>query len=80
MKSRIMNKTLILFKIVPLPFNTLIPMSFSLVRAPMKVLLKLHCCISFIKSYPLDKFFFIGNKKKNHIAQGLVHMEGAALA
>ena len=32
----IMNETLILFKIVPLVFRTLIPVSFLLVKAPLK--------------------------------------------
>ena len=60
-----MNKTLIFFKIVPLAFNTLIPVSFPLVKEPLKHLfcfsIKLHLYILLIalpvlKSYPSDEF------------------------
>ena len=58
-----MNKTLILFEVVSLAFNTLIPVSFLLVQAPQKWSLDMmwmHRYISFnvlhnFKSYHWDE-------------------------
>ena len=68
-----MNETLIFVKILPLAFNTFIPMSFPLVEAPLKLpfrcSLKLPCLIYFnvlhiLKSLTLKMSFKF--KKKSH--------------
>ena len=67
------TRTLIFFKIVPIVFNTLIPMSLLLVEAPLKLLflyvIKVHCYISF-DVFPVhkswDEFSFRRRKRKSH--------------
>ena len=66
------NETFISFKIISLIFNTIIPASFSLVEAPLKLLfwyrVKLHRRIYFnifliLKFFPLRGIFHLGNKE-----------------
>ena len=66
---------LLFFQISPLAFNIFIPVSFPLVKAPLKLLeydVKLHHCISFnvfhfLKSYP--EMNCLRNKKRLHRAR-----------
>ena len=76
-----MNIMFIFFKIVPLTFNTFIPVSFLLVKALMELfwyVIKLHCYISFNALHILESYtrsFSLENKKQLHG----VRMEDAAL-
>ena len=67
-----MNESLIFFKIVFLQFILLIPASFWLVKAPLKVFsygMRLYCCISFnvfniYTSYSSNEFSILVNQEK----------------
>ena len=88
----VMNETLIFTKIVPLSASTLIPVSFPLVKVPLKIYflsgVMLHlripssCVTVFLYvliSIILLKSIFILGKKKNHRIPGLVSIDIAAL-
>ena len=64
-QKRTMNKTLIFFNIILLAFTTLIPLSFQLVKAPLKLFFDImwSCTIIFLLMSCMSSYLSIESKK-----------------